>query len=619
MNSSLGDLPGTSPAGASPSLPGVSARDRSRRRKWIYGVLMIALVVVLLVLSRPATLGTKEIQGQTGGVLAQYRDSHGLSQTELGQIDPTSETIRLATLGMRGFASTTLGLKAIQYQMKKDWTRLRATLDQSIKLQPHSVYVWRYQAWNLSYNVSVSFDDYHDKFYWVIEGLNYMLEGVRLNDKEPRLYWDMGWFISNKIGRDDAAKYYRQLFSGERIRGKDAPDYVKDFRERFAPPPDPSRDIPGGFPQGSNLSDNWHVGKGWFLAAESRIDPPRYPVRGMATVIFYSDAPTCQFYYADNLEKDGTFRQVARRAWQDAENEWHAFGDRAVDTSYDESLRLNEKEKLFDSAEDKKDLLDALAPGVRDQLETEKRKNLAPEERAAWDEYREALNKYKQEKRKLGKGGRPLLLVSLDKSLADRAEAKPDEIARRVSPAHREEALKLARDIERDEILALYTTRERSKVNFDFWRTRAKAEQTTECLNAREAIFAGDQAYAKGDMIRARPKYEEGIVGWHKVLDTPEFHSLIEDVSLGGDLVDIIRRYEKCLAQDDLDIQSLPGAFPLQDVLDKHGSRQGMSLPPVAGKKELPTPAAPNSADKKGKLSGKPPSAGSSDPKSKRP
>ncbi len=79
-----------------------SARDRSRRRKWIYGVSMIVLIVVLFVLSRPATLSTKDVKGQPGGVLAQYRDEHGLSQTELGQIDPTSETIRLATLGHAG-------------------------------------------------------------------------------------------------------------------------------------------------------------------------------------------------------------------------------------------------------------------------------------------------------------------------------------------------------------------------------------------------------------------------------------------------------------------------------------------------------------------------------------
>ena len=71
---------------------------------------------------------------------------------------------------MRGIACTMLWWKATNYQMKKDWTRLSAALDQISKLQPHSIDVWRYQAWNLSYNVSVAFDDYHDKFYWVIEG-----------------------------------------------------------------------------------------------------------------------------------------------------------------------------------------------------------------------------------------------------------------------------------------------------------------------------------------------------------------------------------------------------------------------------------------------------------------
>ncbi len=572
--------------------PGPSARERSRRRKWIYGVSMIVLIVVLFWLSRPATLGTNEVKPQPGGVLAQYRDQHRLSQTELGQIDPTSETIRLATLGMRGVAGTTLWWKATQFQMKKDWTRLRATLDQISKLQPHSILVWRYQAWNLSYNVSVAFDDYHDKFYWVIEGLNYMLDGLRVNNKEPRLYWDMGWFISNKIGRDDAAKYYRRLFSGERgPDGKDAPDYVKDFRQRFDPPT--------GFPPGSNLRDNWHVGKAWFLAAESKINPPRYPVRGMANVIFYSDAPTCQFYYADNLEKDGIFSQVAQRAWQTAENEWHQFGERWIDTSWDIPLQLNRREDLFEQIEEKSDRLDALAPGIRGDLEKEKRASLSDGDRAAWDQYREAVAKYMKEKKaRMGsKSEKPLVQPMVEVDLKERAGARPDEIARR-SKTHHQEALNLAKEIEHDETLASYTNRERMKVNFDFWRTRARAEQTDECLAARKAIHDGDQAYAKGDLIRARPDYEKGLRGWRKVLDDPEFHMLVEDPSLGGDLVDVIRRYEKCLGQDD---QDLPEPFVLQDIIDKHGYRQGSPLPPVGHNKKAKSPSSTaKNPDKKG-------------------
>ena len=593
------------------SSPGLSAKDRCRRRKWIYGVAMIALIVALFALSFPATLSTKEVKGQPGGVLAQYRDRHGLSQTELGQIDPTSETVRLATLGMRGIAGTTLWWKATQYQMKKDWTRLRVTLDQISKLQPHSISVWRYQAWNLSYNVSVSFDDYHDKFYWVIEGLNFMLDGIRMNDREPRLYWDMGWFLSNKIGRDDAAKYYRRLFSGERgPDGKDPPDYVKDFRERFTPP--------GGFPPGSDLRDNWHVGKAWFLAAESKIDPPRYPVRGMAPVIFYSFAPNCQFYYAENLEKDGTFGQVAQRAWRDAESEWYQFGERPVDTSFDVAVQLNAKEALFDQAEERKDRLDALAPGARDELEKEKRANLTPPERATWDKYREALNKYKKEKNS-SKSGKPLLQPTVDADLKTRAEARADEIARRSPQVHRQEAMTLAKQIEHDKTLASYTDRERATVHFEFWRTRARAEQKAECLAARKAIHNSDQAFAKGDLIRARPEYERGLLGWRKVLDEPEFRALVDDPSLGADLMDVIRRYQKCLDQDD---QDLPEPFILQDVIDKHSNRQGSPVQDNFGKKAKSPPA---SAEKAGKNVEKPDrksppaAAPSPDPKSKRP
>ena len=127
----------------------------------------------------------------------------------------------------------------------------------------------------------------------------------------------------------------------------------------------------------------------------------------------------------------------------------------------------------------------------------------------------------------------------------------------------------------------MYINRERMKVNFDFWRTRARAEQTAECLAARKAIHDGDRAFAKGDLIRARPEYEEGLRGWRKVLDDPEFHALLDDVSLGGDLVDVIRRYQKCLDQDD---QDLPDPFILQDVIDKHGSRQGYAA--AAGREQ---------------------------------
>ena len=124
-------------------------------------------------------------------------------------------------------------------------------------------------------------------------------------------------------------------------------------------------------------------------------------------------------------------------------------------------------------------------------------------------------------------------------------------------------------------------------MNFVFWRTRAEAEQSDDCIAARKAINDGDEAFAKGDRIRAVPYYEQGMQLWRKVLGPvdpkdpyysghPErwehYITLRDNASLGGDLLDVIRRYEKCLGQDDRD---LPKPFILQDILDKHGRNGG--------------------------------------------
>jgi len=576
MSSAENKIPAADGLGGPSDRPaGLTARERSRRRKAIYILAIILLMFGLVALSRPATRRTKAdsakpgaaqtVTDHAGGVLAQYREKNGLSQTELGEVDPTSETVRLATLGMRGVGSSVLWWTACQQQMKKDWTQLRATLDQISKLQPHSIAVWRYQAWNLSYNVSVAFDDYHDKFYWVVEGLNFMLDGIDHNDKEPRLYWDMAWFISNKIGRADEAKYYRRLFAGKKDvsekladfrhdsalddSGRDyAPDYVKDFLEEY-----PKRLPADVVPLGCNLRDNWHLGKAWFLAAESKIDPPRYPVRGMAEVIFYSDAPTCQFYYADNLEKDGRFDQVAVEAWKQASREWHAFGERPIDTSYDIPMQLNRLEEIQAGIDKTVAQLDALVPGERENLKREKLNSLKKDDPDAWN----ALQ--------VPEGKRTPQQSTLVDQAKEKLEVKDDEVAHRAPPSKLKEANRLADKIQADRELAREMSIERSKVNFDFWRTRAEAESTDECVAARRAIQDGDDAFAKGDQIRALPFYEKGMRGWRKVLD--KYPTLVADPSLGGDLLDVVHRYQKALDQDDRD---LPKNFPLQDIVKAH-------------------------------------------------
>ena len=63
---------------------------------------IVALLVPLSLLSQPA-----DSEGP-GGVLARMRKARGLSQANLGEIDPAGETMRFATLGLKNVATTLL-------------------------------------------------------------------------------------------------------------------------------------------------------------------------------------------------------------------------------------------------------------------------------------------------------------------------------------------------------------------------------------------------------------------------------------------------------------------------------------------------------------------------------
>jgi hypothetical protein len=110
-------------------------------RKIGYLVAIGVLLGLLYLFGHPSTVNKEGQQSSPGGLLAQAREKYGLSQTQLGQIDPTSETIKLATFGLRGIAVWILWDKANEYKMKEDWTNFSATLNQIGIVQPHFISV----------------------------------------------------------------------------------------------------------------------------------------------------------------------------------------------------------------------------------------------------------------------------------------------------------------------------------------------------------------------------------------------------------------------------------------------------------------------------------------------
>jgi hypothetical protein len=489
-------------------------------RKIVYVCVIAALLLPLSWLSQPDTSSLKG--GSKGGRLAQLRSDYQLGQAQLGEIDPASETIKLATLGMRGVAVNLLWHKANEYRRTEDWVSLSATLEQIAKLQPNFVSVWVFQGWNLSYNISVEFDDYHDRYYWVIKGINFLKEGTQYNQNEPRLLSKIGWTIGNKIGLADEHVQYRRLFRED-----------DDFHGSLT----------------RNKRDNWLVGRKWMLDAEDAVAGGA-PIRGESPLLFYSHPVMCLINYADALEEEGRFGEVTKRAWREAGKTWGEFANRDLPTQYNLFIRLGDKETYIEKSKQAQAELERLAPGVRKKIVAQKLATLTDEQR----EFYESPPKY------LTNAHYELSFI-----VGQKMKITHLEVADQVHGENRAAALEAAEEATFADQMADAIDTERGIVNYDYWILRCEIEPKDEVLEARKLIYDADTAFASAQLLTASEKYVQGIKKWREVLDA--YPSLIEDTNLTEELAGSIGHYRSVLHQLD---EKFPKPFILQDVLNAY-------------------------------------------------
>jgi len=509
------------------------------RRKIVYLAAIVVLLGLSSVLGRPAARNFESDQGGRGGVLAQLREKHEFSQTQLGEIDLTGETIRLATFGLRGVGALILWEKANTYKMKKDWTNLSATLEQITHLQPNFVKVWTFQAWNIAYNVSREFDDFRQRYRYVIRGIEFLKNGIRFNRREPNLVQSVGWMIAHKIGRADERLQFRKLFQED-----------DDFH--------------GSRPR--KLRDNWLVAKGWFSAAEDLVADGA-PLGNASRTLFYNERPLAQMLYAEALEKDGNFDDWARQEWATGHEEWIGYGDLEL-PAFDpqmETVRLNDFEKERDEARRLTQELENLDPEVREKLFEKKKAELTDEQREAFFDVEPGMRTDKQ--------------YALALEARRKLEITAEEIAAEIRGPRRSEARDLAQEIVAHQRRAQIIRRKRTTVSFERWRRRAEKEQLDTTLRARELVYFGQQARAKGDLEAARDYYQRGSEAWRAVLEDcmntrPEPDEdeldvlpppLIADRTFVDDVVDVVDEYVEILDQLD---EQFPEDFPLRDFVN---------------------------------------------------
>lgn len=305
----------------------------SRQRKLVYagGILLLLIPIVFLgaPTSEDVIPGSKA--AVSGGVLAQMRVKYDLGESTLGEIDPSSAAMNLVLLGLRGPAAGVLHLKALDYQSKKDWAKLKTTVDSIIKLQPHYEEIWKFQGWNLAFNVSREWDQVSDRFYWVKEGIKFLQLGTDRNQTATILFYNVGDFMGRKFGNSDEKKFFRKFFI-------DDPD-----DERFG---ENSSD-PEINPEGK---DNYLVAYDWFVNSNEK--DRVYRIKGMTHVFARQGPSRALLEYASAIQSDGKFGEENRIAWQKAYTEW------TEEYGTDEFLGMNDvKYKLNSTPDD----LEALA------------------------------------------------------------------------------------------------------------------------------------------------------------------------------------------------------------------------------------------------------------------
>ncbi|MBM3998598.1 MAG: IRE (iron responsive element) [Planctomycetes bacterium] len=515
-------------------------------RKIVYGVLIVVLLIPLFRLGQPASYDANG-EFKSAGMLANMRIEYDLAQANLGEIDPASESMKLATLGLRGVAASILWQKSNEYKKKEDWDNLSATLNQITKLQPNFIGVWEFQGHNLAYNVSVEFDNYRHRYHWVKKGIEFLIKGTEYNSKEARLFHNVGWFFGQKIGRADEHEQFRRLFR------EDA-----DFHASLSPYVD--MESSEARSRHDQLPDNWLVSRLWYIRAADIVDSGLKPLRGKSPLVFHSDRPKAYMNHAEAIETEGHFGEVARAAWADGLREWTAFGSREIPSTWGVLIRLNEYAATSEEIQNLTRELDTLAPTARADIAKERREALTAEEAELIQTPEAVRNERFTEKQWMAY-----------QAIMSRLFVSDDDVVTRVPTEHRSSAERIARKLSSARLMIERIDRYRNQVAFAYWKTRCEVEQTERAAKAREHLYQADRDLENAKLEEAKKNFELAWDLWAALFaENPE----LKDDLAQSDLRRPFEFYRITLSQLGED---LPKDFKLPWLVEKFSVPEVMS------------------------------------------
>jgi hypothetical protein len=522
-------------------------------RKIMYIACIGGLLIPLSMVSRPEIRDDDQQIKDPGGMLSVLRDQHNLSQAKISEVDPASETMKLASLGLRGVAVNVLWMQAMEHKKKEDYDNLAATLKSLTKIQPNFVRVWEYQAHNLAYNVSMEFDDYEYRYQWVTKGLDFLKTGVPYNRTDHRLTDNLGFMTGNKFGKSDEKFSFRRIFRTDDKFHQSMADFID----------------PEAYDTRSYGPDSWKMAWHWYDWSRRMVEEQSHP-QYRNDLMFKMFRPSQTRNQAQTLGEEFKTDEIIQEIWAKAYEEWIDYGEQQLADSKGTIFTLERTTQYEKQLSELREQLDQFAPGARAELTQQMfdAYGVSGEERALLQMPADQLND--DEARMATKMRRKLMTTNkqMDQAIAQRAKVGEQMEAKRIA----DQILRIIQQVGAIES-------NDSVINYMFWRDRNKAESQDVAVRARQATFEAEAMLRRSIYddefewdYKTKEKtvtrkgtislYNEAFAKWNEVF--AEYPDL-EVSPLADQIIEHIKKYKEVLNVSGID---WPENFPLQRVID---------------------------------------------------
>lgn len=206
----------------------------------------LASIVLFTALFLAIAVALAAVQSRMNAIRIEER----LTDTEpMDNAPPMVVLTTVALGGFRGLVADWLWLRSNRMQDSGNYFEMVQLASWITKLQPRFTGATAFLAWNMAYNVSVTFTSPEDRWRWVRRGIELIRdEALEYNPADPELFQQLGWIYQHKMGKDldDANRYYKTQFALEMIMAFG--DYAGkwDLIGRAAPTEAKLRDQLGG-------------------------------------------------------------------------------------------------------------------------------------------------------------------------------------------------------------------------------------------------------------------------------------------------------------------------------------------------------------------------------------